>query len=63
MWPTLGVASEFIYRNGQDLFTELDASSREADMLEARKQDDNTFFQEIVSNIKEALKQFKRCET
>jgi len=44
------------------LFAELDASSREVDRLEARRQDDKTLFEEIVANIREALKQFKRCD-
>lgn len=62
MWPTFGVASKFIYRNGQELFAELDTSSREVDRLEAQRQDDKTFFEEIVADIKEALKQFKRYD-
>jgi len=43
-----------------ELFAELDTSSREVDRLEAQRQDDKTFFEEIVADIKEALKQFKR---
>jgi hypothetical protein len=52
--------SGFIYRNEQELFPDLDIPSRQTDRLDARQRDDKTFFEEIVGDIKGALKSFKR---
>jgi len=43
-----------------ELFPDLDIPSRQTDRLDARQRDDKTFFEEIVGDIKGALKSFKR---
>jgi hypothetical protein len=57
-YPTFGVT--FMFMREQELFSELDVPSRQADRSEARRQDDKTFFEEIVGDIKDALKGYKR---
>lgn len=42
------------------MFDELDATSRLEDQNEARRQDDQSFFEEIVADIKDVLKTQKR---
>jgi hypothetical protein len=49
-----------MYWNGQELFSEVDLTSRQTDMFEARRHDDNSFFEDIIGDIKDALKGFKR---
>jgi len=43
-----------------DLFSGLDTTSREADRIEAQLHDDKSFFEEVIADIKDALKAYKK---